>query len=72
VIPGLPMGRCCLSHYFNMRNFNMRGGHRHHYFRAGLPSVGLIKWGRASDEEVGDVWAYPAGEEWECLYRGTR
>jgi hypothetical protein len=62
------MAQCRLSHYFNMRR-----GHRHHYFPTGLPSVALIKWGRASDKEVGDVWAYPTGEKWECgLRRGTR
>jgi hypothetical protein len=31
-------------------------------FHTGLPSIPLMKWGRASGEEVGDVWAYPARE----------
>jgi hypothetical protein len=62
------MAEGSLSHYFNTQ-----GGDRHLYFRTRLPSVPLVELGRASDEEVGDVWAYPAGEEWECgMCRGTR
>ena len=57
----LTMAECSLSHYFNTQD-----GDRHHYFRTRFPSVPLVKLGRASDEEVGDVRAYPADEERQC------
>jgi hypothetical protein len=61
-----------MEQYSQSYTLNTRGGDRRHHFRTGLPSVALIALGRASDEEVGDVWAYPADEKWgRGLHSGT-